>query len=122
MSASTSSRRMGLEQRDLLRTLAYCYLQHGHPGRALPLLRLLLELDAADRHAADSLACALVRLGRGEEALEVMQQMSAFHDATALSFLLRAQALAMLGRMPEAARAMRRFVALRREANTGDPD
>lgn len=107
------SRRLHPEQRELLRVLAYSYLQHGHASRALPLLRLLCEVDPLDRQAQESLACSLIRMRRGQEALEVLETLAQNHAASPLTWLLRGQALLLLGRMREAAGNMKRFVAQR---------
>lgn len=110
-------RRLHPEQRELLRVLAFAYLQHGHAPRALPLLRLLSQVDPMDRQAQETLACSLIRLRRGQEALEVLETMTQLHEDSALTWLLRGQALSLLGRMREAAGNMKRFVA-QRAANT----
>jgi predicted Zn-dependent protease len=107
------ARRLHPEQRELLRVLAYAYLQHGHAERALPLLRLLCQVDPLDRQAQETLACSLIRMRRAQEALEVLETMTQRHEASALTWLLRGQALALLGRMREAAGHMKRFVAER---------
>ncbi|MDB5798400.1 MAG: hypothetical protein JWP36_2302 [Paucimonas sp.] len=118
-SATLPSRRLPTEQRDLLRMLGYAYLQNGQPERALPLFRLLHLLDPQDRHAAESLACTWLRLREAAEALPILDQLVREERPTALTWLLRGQALTLLGRMPEAARSMRLFVTMRREMEKG---
>jgi predicted Zn-dependent protease len=107
------ARRLDPEQRELLRVLAYAYLAHGQAPRSLPLLRLLCQVDPFDRQAIETLVCALIRLRRGQEALEALEAMLQTHEASALTWLLRGQALSLLGRMREAAGSMKRFVAQR---------
>src|SRR5690554_6761559 len=85
------------EQRDLLRMLGYAYLQNGQPDAALPLFRLLYGADSSDAHAAESLACALLRLQLADEAVNVLERLVRDNLATPLSWLLRGQALARLG-------------------------
>lgn len=111
MNATTAA--LQHEHCDLLRMLGYAYLQNGQPERALPLFRLLHAIDAKDVHAAESLACTLLHLQRADQAVAILERLVRDETATPLTWLLRGQALVLLGRMPEAARSMRVFVAVR---------
>ncbi|MGI4848990.1 MAG: hypothetical protein ACRYGK_12745 [Janthinobacterium lividum] len=101
------------EQVDLLRLLAYVYLQHGKAGPAAVLFQAIHLLEPHDAAITRSLACSLLRDGQADEALALLDQLAFDGDFNALTELLRGQALARLGRGEEAAMAMHRFVALR---------
>jgi Flp pilus assembly protein TadD len=95
------------EQKDLLLLLGYLYLRTGKPEQSAILFDVLHALDPADAHAAQSLACACLRSGRAEEAVQVLGSLVEQGNDAPLTHLLRGQALAQTGRLAEAARAMR---------------
>ena len=101
-------------QRDLLRVLGYLQLQHGHSGKAATIFDALSATLPADPLLALSHACALLRSGRAAEALAVLEQPTFNGEHLTLAWLLRGQALSRLGRVAEAARAMRMFIRQRR--------
>ncbi len=107
------------EQRDLLRILGYSYHHNGRWEQAAILFSALNALDPDDAFAAKSLACAYVRAGKAEQALPLLDRLVEQGDASAVTHLLRGQALEALGRLAEAARAMKFYVAARAdEAHT----
>jgi predicted Zn-dependent protease len=107
---------LGSEYQDLLRILGYVYLQHGRPERAAILYHALYALSSDDPQVAQSLACAYIRSGKPQDALPILDHLVERGEPSALTYLLRGQALASMGRMAEAARAMRFFVEARKEA------
>ncbi len=104
------------EQRDLLRVLGYLQLQHGNTGKAAAIFDALAATCPTEPVLALSHACALLRSGQAAAALAVLeasgtQEFSGPH--LTLAWLLRGQALSRLGRVAEAARAMRMFIRQR---------
>jgi len=103
------------EQLELLRMLAYSYQRHGQSARAAVLWSALHALSPSNAFTAKSLAHALLRSARPEQALALLDRLMDAGDASALTHLLRSQALVMTGRLAEAARSMRFYVAARSE-------
>ena len=60
---------------DGINTLAVVYLRHGHPAKAVDVLRHALTLDAIHRHALGNLVGALEQTGRPDEAAAVRAQL-----------------------------------------------
>lgn len=103
------------EQADLLRMLAYSYERNGLPARAAVLWLALHALWPADMHIVHSLAFAQLRSDNPEPALTLLDALLDAGAAGALTHLLRSQALVRTGRLAEAARSMRFYVAARAE-------
>lgn len=101
------------EQSDLLRLLAYVYLQHGKAGPATVLFQAIHVLDPHDAGITRSLACALLRSGQPAEALALLDTLAVHGDTSSLTALLRGQGLARLGMAEQAAHAMQLFVQRR---------
>jgi len=104
------------EQRDLLKLLGYLYLRYGCFDKAVVLFEALLLQNPQDDHAAHSLACACVRTGRYDSALAQLDRLLDGGDFSALTYLLRGQALSALGRREEAARSMLLYMDARTRA------
>ncbi len=100
-------------QRDLLRVLGYLQLQHGHAGKAATIFDALSATAPADPLLALSHACALLRSGQAADALAALEAPIFNGEHLTLAWLLRGQALSRLGRVAEAARAMRMFIRQR---------
>lgn len=94
-----------------LRILAYGFLQHAQPDKAVALLEALDALRPGDRHTLLTLATAHLRSGAASRALHVLGRVSTGEDAPVTADLLRAQALVTLGRHDEARAAMDAFLA-----------
>ena len=97
--------------------MAYLLLQNGQWGKALTLYDMLLRLEPGEPRKVLASCYALLNLNRAEEALArldwlMMNQPKAVDDNL---ILMRARALAALGRMDEAREYMR-DPALAREA------
>lgn len=107
-------------QKDLLQILAYSYQRNGRAEQAGILFAALHALDPDDSFVAKSLACAHVRGGKPEQALLILDRLLDGGDSSALTHLMRGQALGLLGRIAEAARAMRFYVAARAEENLAE--
>jgi tetratricopeptide (TPR) repeat protein len=117
--ASMPSSALPAEQRDLLRILGYSYHHNGRWEQAAILFSALNALDPDDAFAAKSLASAYVRAGKADQALPLLDRLIERGDSFAITHLLRGQALEALGRLGEAARAMKFYVAARAdEAHT----
>lgn len=114
-------------QTDVLRVIGFLQLQYGDPADAVILFDALRTLFPSERRVTLSLALARLRAGEPRAALDVLDdaELSEFPAAHLLAateydplgpchHLLRAQALAALGRMAESARAMRLFIRQRR--------
>ena len=100
-------------QRDMLRVLGYLQLQHGHARKAATIFDALSASMPADPLLALSHACALLRSGQAAEALAALEPPLFHGEQLTLAWLLRGQALSRLGRVAEAARAMRMFIRQR---------
>ena len=100
-------------QVDLLNLLAYQHLQNGNPERALLYLEALKELQIFDQKIYLSLAYALLQCDRAQEALAVLEDKRSGKSHEPLVHLFRGRALTLLGRLPEASQAMRRFIHFR---------
>lgn len=106
------------EALDVLRLLGHVYLRQGHPAEALVMLKALSLLKPDDVSASLSVASAHVRLGEGEEAMAVLDQLlDAGVDHPAL-YLLRGQALAMTGYAEQAVRSVHRFARMREHSES----
>jgi len=103
------------EQVDLMRILAYGYERNGLPARAVVLWAALHALWPQDLRISQSLAFARLRSGKPELALALLDSLLDAGDASALTHLLRSQSLVKIGRLVEAARSMRFYVAARAE-------
>jgi predicted Zn-dependent protease len=111
-----------LNDADVLKVIGWLQLQHGDPLQAVTLFDALHALLPSDRRVALSLALALLRTGNPQTALDTLEHLSIETSSTDLMMddlypchqLLRSQALAALGRLAEAARAMRIFIRQRR--------
>ena len=103
-------------QLELLNVLGYQYLQNGRPKRALLIFEAMQAIQPLNSNYAFAAACACIRCNDGIQALQILDSLSKTQNDVALSWLLRGQALAQLGRMAEAARAMRFFI-MRRTAD-----
>jgi hypothetical protein len=97
----------------LIRLLAYMSVRHRAFDKAQALYEGLLALDADDGDAARGLAWALLEAGRPSEALKVLDEIAGAAASAAVVHLLRARALARLGRPEDAQVAMRAFLAAR---------
>ena len=106
------------EQLDLLRVLGYHHLQNGSSIRAAQIFEALQTLSPDDASVYLSLACALLRSEKPDQALVVLESITGSHADSALAWLLRGQALTRNGRMAEAARAMRLFIQRRAKEKT----
>jgi Flp pilus assembly protein TadD len=103
-------------QRDLLCALAYVYLACGQNVRALALLRLAERERPSDVGVLRVLAYALLAVGQGEEALDLVGRLEALDtdpEARTPLLLLRSHALRLAGRLDEAKQSFRDFVAAR---------
>ena len=97
----------------LLGMLGYLQLRHGSPEKAAAFFDALAMDNPADRQIALSHACSLIRCGHASEALTVLEPLGDSGELSSLAWLLRGQALSQLGRVAEAARAMRMFIRQR---------
>ncbi len=100
-------------QRDLLHMLGYLQLQHGDAHKAATIFDVLYEISPSDPLLALSYAWGLLRSGQPLAALRALEGLSFSGKHLTLAWLLRGQALSRLGRVAEAARAMRMFIRQR---------
>jgi predicted Zn-dependent protease len=107
-------------QLELLNVLGYQYLQNGRAERALLIFEAMQCLQPDNSRYAFAAACSCLRCNDATQALLILDTLTKSQNDVALSWLLRGQALAKLGRMAEAARAMRLFIMHRAiEENAG---
>lgn len=92
--------------------LAYIYLQHGLPDKALVLLTARDLLAPDNARVLLSLALAQVRSAKPAKALQTLERLALLGAMGAEFHLVRAQALQALQRHDEAVGAMRAYVAL----------
>ena len=105
-------------RRDLLCALAYVYLACGQHLRALALLRLAERERPNDVGLLRVLAYALIAAGDGEAALAAIGRLETLDTGAAARtplLLLRSHALRLVGRLEDAKRCFRDFVAARAE-------
>lgn len=98
---------------ELLNLIGYQHLQNGRPQRALRIFEAMQALAPDNVQYGLAAACASLRCGQAEEALKTLDGLATSQTHEALAWLLRGQALTQLGRMAEAARAMRLFIRRR---------
>lgn len=103
---------------DVMRILSHLYLAHGHPERAMALLKASRLLAPEDKTAAKLMARAFIRCGNPEAALQLLDSLLDAGDAAPVVQLLRGQALAQCGRPGEARRAFEEFSIMRRAMAT----
>lgn len=104
------------EQCDLLKVLAHTYLQQNLADKAVVLLQAVYSAYPADVSVRTMLAFAYVRCGRPYEAMLLLDWQSADGKLASEIHLLRSQAYSQMGRMADAAAAMRHFISTRRIA------
>jgi len=101
------------DQRELLELLGFVFLQNARPEKAEVVFTALAALEPRNARHALRLALSQVRGGKHEAALSRLDRLLESGDISAAVHLLRGQALARLGREPEAERALRAYVAAR---------
>jgi type III secretion protein Y len=90
---------------DLIHCLGFIYLRHGQPYRAVVLLIVAGEAAPGRPDILRTLCLALIDAGMGEQALEVIQKLSALAPDMAahrMMQLMRARALLLVGRADDA--------------------
>ncbi|ARP93553.1 tetratricopeptide repeat protein [Bordetella genomosp. 13] len=110
MNAATT---LSADSAELLGLLAYIYLENDRPEKAAVLLSALDALGAAEPRQQVTLALAQLRAGKPETALATLERVALRGAMDAAFHQVRAQALLALDRRPEAAAAMRAYVAMR---------
>ncbi|MET4580347.1 tetratricopeptide repeat protein [Ottowia thiooxydans] len=108
-------------QLELMDLLSYIYLRHGLPDKAAVLLSARDLLSPDNRSTLLTLALAQVRAGKPERALETLERLALIGAVDAAFHLVRAQAFHALGRMAEAAGAMKAHLALRTSQKNSGP-
>jgi len=99
--------------REALAVLGYFYLRNGRAGQAVTIFAALDALFPDDRRTVTSLALALVRAGKAERALHVIERLAVLGFVDSAFHLLRAQALSALNRSGESTAAMRAYLTQR---------
>ncbi|WP_144630572.1 hypothetical protein [Bordetella genomosp. 13] len=98
---------------ELIGLLSYIYLENDRPEKAAVLLAALEALELAAPRQRVTLALAQLRAGKPDTALATLERVALQGGMDAAFHLVRAQALLALERRPEAAAAMRAYVAMR---------
>ncbi|HET6467202.1 MAG TPA: tetratricopeptide repeat protein [Geminicoccaceae bacterium] len=112
---------MSPDQREYLALLAWLYLQHGEPAKALVLLRAGARLAPDDVQILKTLAYAELAVGEAGAALASVERFARAGGEAGPGSpiqLIRSKALLALGRGTEARDCFRRFVAAQREMVT----
>ena len=108
---------------DLVHCLGFIYLRHGQPYRAVVLLIVAAQAAPDRPELLRTLCGAMVAARMGEQALLVLDRLAALQPDDAqhsMMRLLRARALLLLGRLPEARAAFRPQRPADDGANAGD--
>jgi predicted Zn-dependent protease len=100
--------------RDMLQLLGHVHLHNGHPQKAAVIFEVLTELLPQQSQLKLCLARALLLAGDELNALRTLQNFPEEAGNQAVCWLMRGQALSRLGRVAEAAGAMRMFIRFRR--------
>lgn len=111
--ASNYSPGLKSDQRDLLVFLAFRHLQCGKPANAAEIYNVLAAIDCTDPTLIYALSYAYLRCGRPALALQHLDTLKPMAAHDPLIWLLRGQALSLLGRSSEASKSMRMFIRLR---------
>ncbi len=106
------------DQSNLLHLLGYHHLQHGNASQAALIFESALSFDPLNVKISHGLACAYLRGGHPEQALSLLEKLPIEHKANALTWLLKGQAFTKIGRVAEAAGAMRMFIQMRAAENS----
>jgi predicted Zn-dependent protease len=109
------------QEQSLLNLLGYVFLQSARPEKAAVVLGALDALAPGQPGVLRALVLAQLRSGKAERALAVLDQLAMAGGVDAAFHLLRAQALAALGRPDEAAVAMQNYVHMRKAAPGAAP-
>jgi hypothetical protein len=105
---------------DVMKMLAYLFMQQGMPERAIPLYAALNAHEPGRLNHLRAMAVAYSRTGRHEQTLEALDQLAMAGGVDMRFHLLRAQTLGQLGRADEASASMRAYVdALQTESEVG---
>lgn len=99
-------------QQDLLLLTGWLHLQYGHPDRASVLLAALLQLYPEHQAGRRALLVALLKLGKGEEALTHVEHLMSSEDADGPLWLCRSRACQLAGRLDEARFAYQHYLEL----------
>jgi predicted Zn-dependent protease len=108
-----SSEALSEQQADLLKLLGHVYLQHNKPERAAILLYALHALEPEDAAVSKMLAYAYLRSKRPHEAMLLLDPLIDGSEDQPHVHLMRSQAYRLMGRMSDAAWAMRLYVNTR---------
>ena len=103
---------MRSEHKDILSALAFFFLEHDQPDKALTLLEALRTVFPEDPSIAKSVSYAYLQVGRPQDALDAAGPTSAGQDGAC--HLLRGKALWGLGRVAEARACLDQYLATRR--------
>lgn len=105
-------------QFELLNLLGYHHLQHGNPDRALIIFDAMNVLRPGDLKVIFSLARACIDCKQPEQALKVLDSLTAQDSDDPLAWFLRGQALMQTGETAESAKAMGFFIQKRKDKKT----
>ena len=100
---------MRSEHKDILSALAFFFLEHDQPDKALTLLEALRTVFPEDPSIAKSVSYAYLQVGRPQDALDAAGPTSAGQDGAC--HLLRGKALWGLGRVAEARACLDQYLA-----------
>lgn len=97
----------------LMALLAYVYLEHNRPEKAVVLLRALDVLGLSTPRQMRALAVSQLRAQKPADALATVERMALLGQVDAPFHLIRAQALAALNRAEDARDAMQTYIQQR---------
>ncbi len=107
------------QEAQAIHVLAYVLQQNAQPAKAAMLLEALDAIAPDDTQTLTALAAAQLKSLESARALETLERIGDHHHAAGVVDLLRAQALARLGRIREAQAAMQAFLVRRPKSQQG---
>jgi Flp pilus assembly protein TadD len=109
---------MTATENSLLALLGYVFLQNARPDKAAVVLAALDAMSPGQARVLRGLVVAQLRSGKPDRALETLDRLAMAGGVDAAFHLLRSQALGLLSKTEEAAKAMQTYVQMRSAGRT----
>lgn len=105
---------MDAEERQFLLTVAWLFVRHGQPKRALALMEALVEEDPRDGVSAAAFAELLLADKQAHLALRVLRAADFPPELLRVEAILETRALLLLGKKRESEQRWKRFLNARK--------